>query len=200
MKNTIIVIFMALFINVSFAQTELSKAFSESYLQEYNQDYDKSILAITNIYKVDSYEANLRLGWLHYVKADYKKSIDFYNKAILISPNSIEAKLGYIYPLSLLKEWDGVIDMYKNILKLDPNNYTAIYRLAHLYYYKKELKTAKSFAIKANNQYPFDYYINLLLGKINIDLGDKTSAKAFLYNANFYDPTSVEVTDLLKTL
>lgn len=187
-------------INMSFTHTEISKAFADSYLHEKENDYVKAIADLRAIYDVNSYEINLRLGWLNYANGEYIASQNYYKNAIKVSPNSIEAMLGYSYPTGMLGQWESIIETYNKILSIDPNNYTTIYRMAHIYYERKDFKQAQSFAKKVNSQYPFDYYINLLLAKINIDTGNKVEAKFFLKNAINYDPTSEEAAALLKKL
>ncbi len=51
------------------AQTDnasLKKVFKENYTQEYNKAYSEAITGLTKVYDENSYEINLRLGWLHY--------------------------------------------------------------------------------------------------------------------------------------
>ncbi len=185
---------------IAFAQTDLSKAFSESYTLEYNKEYGKAIATLEKVYAADSYELNLRLGWLEYINGQYTKSQDYYKKAIAISSSSVEALFGYAFPTAALAQWDDIIKTYNKVLSIDATNYIANYRLAHIYYSRKDMANAKKYALEANKQYPFDYYINLLLGKINIANGDKVAAKTYISNAYNYDPTVKEVVELLKTL
>jgi tetratricopeptide (TPR) repeat protein len=195
-------LFLALVFTVqfSFAQTELSKAFSESYQHEYNKDYAKAISSLDKFYDANSYEINLRLGWLSYSNGDYLKSQNYYKNAIKIKPSSIEAKLGFAYPTSALENWEDIIKTYNSILAIDPNNYTVNTRMASIYFYRKDFEKAKNYAEIVGKQYPFDYSINLLLGKINVSLGKVTIAKEHLNKALLYNPSSTEVLELLKTL
>ncbi len=200
MKKIYLVLAAVMVINLSFIHTEILKAFTESYLHENENNYDKAISDLRSIYDVNSYEINLRLGWLYYANGEYVTAQNYYKNAIKIFPNSIEAMLGFAYPTAELGEWESIIKTYNKILSIDPNNYTTMYRMAHIYYERKDFKQAQTFAKKVNEQYPFDFYINLLLAKINIDTGNKVEAKLFLENAINYDPSSEEAAMLLKKL
>lgn len=184
----------------SFGQTKISNAFSESYPHEYNKEYAKAITAMNEVYSSNSYEINLRLGWLTYLNGDYLKSQTYYKNAIKLMPSSIEAKLGYAYPTGALENWEDIIKIYTTILSMDANNYTVNTRMAQIYYTRKDFEKAKFFAEKINKHYPFDYAMNLLLGKINISLGNLTLAKLHLNKVLLYNPSSTEVLELLKTL
>lgn len=186
---------------VSIAQKNpTAAAFSVSYGYEYNKDYVKAIATITKIYKADSYEMNIRLGWLTYMNADYMKSKSYYQKAMNISPRSIEARLGIANPLSALRSWEEIIRVYKDILTISENHFLTNYRLAYIYYDKKKFDVANRYATKVQSLQPFNYDNNLLLGKINISLGNITIAKKYLNSALLYSPSSVEVIGLLKVL
>jgi len=200
MKQLQLSLMLTFIVAYSFGQTNISKAFSESYPHEYNKDYTKAITAMDKVYIASSYEINLRLGWLTYLNGDYLKSQTYYKNAIKLMPNSIEAKLGYAYPTGALENWEDIIKLYNAILSIDVNNYTVNTRMAQIYYSRKDFNKAKSFAEKINKQYPFDYAMNLLLGKVNISLGNLTLAKPHLNKALLYNPSSAEVLGLLKTL
>jgi tetratricopeptide (TPR) repeat protein len=133
------------------------KAFSESYTHEKSGDYAKAIESIKKVYLTDSYEMNLRLGWLYYEAKNYKESMVYYNRAMQLLPLSIEAKLGYAYPAYALGNKDAVIGKYKEILAVDPNNYYGNYRLGLIYYEKNDYANAHKHFDKIINLYPFDY-------------------------------------------
>ena len=201
MKNTIL--FMVLCIGLtatSFSQTTVSTAFSKSYELEYNKEYDKAIVAMQAVYSESSYDINLRLGWLNYAAGEYTKSLNYYKVATKLIPKSIEAKMGLVYPLSALQNWNEVLKTYEQILLIDPNHAKANYQVAYIYYVRKDYKKAHTYAKKVFNLYPFDYDTNLLLGKICVSLGDISSAKLHLNKALNYSPSSAEVISLLKSL
>ena len=71
-------------------------------------------------------------------------------------PYSIEARLGYAYPAAAMGNCDQVIGKYLEILKIDPSNYTASYKLGSIYYSRKDYNSAYKLFEKLVNMYPFD--------------------------------------------
>jgi len=181
------------------AQEDITAAFSKSYVNETNKQYQK---AINNLKPFDTgaYVVNLRLGWLYYLKGEYNKSKIYYTKAITNSNKSIEARFGLIYPISAMKNWDEVLNVYKDILQIDPNNTVALYRLAYINYTRKNWAASELLLHKLLSLYPFDYDANLLLGSVLIKNGTITEAKKILQTALIYNPQSVAVKKLLKGL
>ena len=200
MKHSISSFLLLLFITVSYSQNNISEAFSKSYQFEYNKDFTNAISALDEVYSTNSYEINLRLGWLYYLNGDFSKSKNHYKNAIKSEPKSIEAKLGLAYPLGALESWGELITLYNEILKIDPFNYTVNLRMANIYYYRKDFTKAEKFGEKISKLYPFDFSYNVILGKINLSLGNIIHAKEHLNAALLYDPTATEVLGLLKAL
>ena len=201
MKKSIITsLFMVLFATVVTAQSKQASAFSKSYELETAQEYAKAIAVIENIYSEKTYDVNLRLGWLTYMSGDFLKSQQYYKKAISSSANSVEARLGLIYPLSAMQNWNDVLQTYLDISAIDATNSTVNYQIAVIYFIRKDYEKALKYAEKVSQLYPFDYSTNVLLGKTKINLGDKMGAKNYLNTALNYSPSSTEVLGLLKTL
>lgn len=203
LNQSILSILLVFTVSSSFSQhtfTEKLAAFSSSYEKEYTYDYDNAIKALEKVYIESSYEMNLRLGWLYYLKTDHTKSISFYKKALIQNPNSIELKLMIVNPLSYLGNWDDIVTIYESILKSDDKNYTVNYRLGLIWYNRKKSAQALIYIKKIQPLYPFDYELNLLAGKINIALGNITDAKNALQQAILYNPTATEPAELIKGL
>lgn len=109
----------------SFSQsTSVTDAFSKSYQSETKSDYKTAIEALNAVYSRSSYEMNLRMGWLEYKAGSYKLSESYYQIAIDLKPNAIEAKLGYVYPAYALGNMNELVDQYSKILVIDPQNTT----------------------------------------------------------------------------
>ncbi|HPN38712.1 MAG TPA: DUF2225 domain-containing protein [Melioribacteraceae bacterium] len=188
-KTTLIlVLFIIAFIsyNCKDRQADKLSAFTKSIAYETEKKYD---LALSEMEKIksdlsDDYFTNLRLGWLYYNTKKYQESIKYYNKAFALSNNkSIEALLGLTYPYDALSKTEEIISIYKNVLEIDNNNYTANLKLAIIYYYKTNYQTAKSFLDKIYPLYSSDYYINLYSGWTYYKLNNKTKAKEYFINA-----------------
>jgi len=181
------------------AQSSAELAFSKSYSFEYDTQYAKAIEAMTAL-NSDAYEVSLRLGWLHYLNKDYLKSEACYKKAIASEPSSVEARFGIVLPLAALGNWNAVLGHYLDILKIDPNNSIANYRIGYIYYSRKDYANAMIYTGKVIKMYPFDYDSNLLAGKVMMAQGKNAEAKKYFNRAIEYNPQSEEAKAALKKL
>jgi tetratricopeptide (TPR) repeat protein len=148
---------------------DLQSTYSRSYIAENQKNYDLAISEMKTIYQENDYISNVRLGWLKYLSKQYNESITYYQKAILLKPYAIEARLGCIKPLSAVDSWSKVKEQYMEVLKVDPLNTTANYWLGVIYYNKKEYNSATALFEKVVNLYPLDYdsVIMLAWSKLN---------------------------------
>ena len=187
--------------NASAQNKELQAAFSKSYDSEYAKKYDAAIASINSVYSANSYEVNLRLGWLNYSAGKYKESLPFYQKAIELMPAATEPKWAIINPYTKLENWNEIEKVYFAILKLDPKNSNANYYLGLLYYYRKDYLSAKKHFDISLNLYPFDYNNMLMSAWTNYFLGNKNEAvilfnKTLMYSPN--DKSALEGLSLIK--
>lgn len=200
MKPKLIVLFLALSFGAYQGGTGNPElAFSKSYSFEYDTQYSKAIAVLLES-NMNTYEVNLRLGWLYYQSKDYTKSETYYKKAIALEANSIEARFGVVLPMSAMGNWDNVLATYQEILKIDANNSIANYRIASIYYSRKDYTTATTYIAKVIRMYPFDYDSNLLYGKILSAQNKKEEARTYLTKALEYNPQSEDVKAELKKL
>ena len=159
-------------------------AFNTSYVFEKKGDYENSIDVIKKEFNENKnivYETNLRLGWLNYKAGFYKQSMQHYENAIALKPNSIEAKTGYSLPAYAMGVNDKVIAQYKKILELDPQNTSVSYNLGSIYYYQNDYKNALPYFEKVYNLYPFQYDGLLMFAWTNLKL-NKTAEAELLFN------------------
>lgn len=168
---------------------ELQKAFAESYTHEYNKKYGEAINDLSKVYDANGYELNLRLGWLYYANKNYTQAQTYYANAVKLKPYSIEAKLGYVKPLSVLEKWDAVLAQYEDILQIDPQHYTANYWAGVIQYNRKKYEAAAKLFEKIVNLYPFDYDANHMLGWTYYFLGRSNDAKILFQKALLYNPS-----------
>lgn len=159
----------------------LQDAFSKSYQYEYKGNFTDAITALKMVYQEDSYEINVRLGWVTYLTGLFTESSAYYQKAITLKPYSIEAKLGFANPASALGNWDQVIAQYNDILAIDPQNTLTNYRMGSIYYGRKDYSKAEKYLEKVVNLYPFDYDSNILFAWTNLKLG-KLREASVLFN------------------
>ncbi len=181
--TTILFLIITAFNVHSQSNADIAKAYAESYTYENKHEYIKAIASLKKVYKEDSYEINLRLGWLYYQAKSYKESIGHYNKAIAIFPLSIEAKLGYAFPAYAMGNQEMVIKKYKEILAIDPYNYYGNYRLGLLYYERKEYLAANKHFDKLINFYPFDYDVMIMSAWTYLRLNKLREAKVLFNKA-----------------
>lgn len=200
LKKTFIAAFLILLVIRLQAQTNvvLQKAFHNSYADEQNKNY---IAAINDIYPYlsdNSYEVNIRLGWLHYLNKNYTASQSYYQKAISIKPGAIEAKFGYVKPLSFLQSWDKVLEQYLAILRIDPQNAQANYWAGVIYYNRKQYDAAIRCFKVVVTLYPFDYDGNHMLAWSSLMTGKKAEAKPLFERALIIKPADASSTDGLN--
>lgn len=178
----------------------IQNAFNESYNYEYTGQYSKAIESLKSVYSENSYEINLRLGWLNYMGGFFTESLAYYQKAIDLQPLSIEAKLGYVYPASALGNWEQVKTQYNEILKIDPKNTTANYRLGSIYYGNEDYTSALKYFEKVVNLYPFDYSSLLMYAWTNLRLGKTREAKVLFNKVLMNKPGDESAMDGLNAI
>jgi tetratricopeptide (TPR) repeat protein len=179
----------------------LQQAFSTSYTQETAGDYSGGIATLKKVYDESSYEINVRLGWLNYMAGQFTESTSYYSKAISLMPYSIEARLGFALPSSAMGNWELVVNKYLEILKIDPANYTANYRMGLIYYGRKDYASSIKYFEKVANMYPFDYDAIHMYAWANYQLGKLREAKV-LFNKTLLirpgDTSALEGLGLIK--
>lgn len=189
MKRIILLAAMAIS-SVAMAQDnkKVQDAFQQSYTLESKYNYKSALTVLKSVYTDKSYELNLRLGWLSYLDSNQTASLSYYQKAIDLMPNAIEPKFGIVYPLSVLGKWDEVIKQYDLILKLDPNQTTANYRLGLIYYNRGQFEKAKGYLDKFLGLYPFDYDAVMMSAWVNLMLSKNAEAKTLFNRALLISP------------
>lgn len=168
--------------------SKIQSVFQQSYELENNGEYSKAINLLKGIYDEESYEINLRLGWLTYMSGLFTESIPYYQKCIQLKPMSIEARLGIVNPAASMGNWSQVEKYYNEILEIDPANSTVNYRMGVIYYGKEDYQTAFKYLEKVVNHYPFDYDSVIMLAWINYKLGKKREAKVLFQKALLIKP------------
>jgi tetratricopeptide (TPR) repeat protein len=200
LRKTFIAVFLILLVTQLQAQTNavLQKAFRNSYTDELNKNYTAAINDIYPYQSDNNYEINIRLGWLHYLNKNYLVSQSYYLKAISLKPGSIEAKFGYVKPLSFLQSIDKVLEQYQAILKIDPQNTQANYWAGVIYYNRKQYEAAIRYFKVVITLYPFDYDGNHMLGWSYLMGGKKAEAKPFFEKALVIKPSDASSSDGLN--
>ena len=195
---------IAIFTLVAFqnqAQNSIIKAFEDSYKLEALGEISQATDKLKEVYSEDSYEINLRLGWLNYQNGQFNESVGNYQRAITLMPYSEEARFGLILPTVALGNWESVINMYNKIIENSPNNTKANYRLGLIYYRRKDYQNAFNYLKKVVDLYPFDYDGVIVLAWTNYQLGKLREAKV-LFNKSLMllpnDASALEGLSLIK--
>jgi tetratricopeptide (TPR) repeat protein len=175
-------------------------AFRTSYGQENGGDYKGAVNTLKGVYDPASYELNLRLGWLTYKSGDFRESEAYYRKAVSLRPYGVEARLGLVYPLSSMGNWNQVNAIYEEILKIDPNNSIANYRYGLVAYGREDYLKADQLFSKVLNLYPFDYDTLIILAWTRLKLGKSLEAKALFQKVLLYSPDDASALEGLSLI
>jgi len=182
-------------------QSQLQEAFLKSYTAESSKKYGEAITSLEAVFYPASYEMNLRLGWLYYLDGKLDRSIGYYKSAVTLMPAATEALWGIVTVYEAKKDWVNVEKSYVSILKLDPKNSAANYRMGVIYYYRKDYPTAKKYFDIALNLYPFQYETMLMSAWTNYFLGKTSEAKVLFYKVllnHTSDASALEGLSLIK--
>ena len=180
---------------------EIKDAFQDSYIQEATGEFMAAANSLKSVYDENSYELNLRLGWLTYGAGNFTDAIAYYNKAINLMPYALEPRFGIVYPGAAMGNWSMVILQYEKILEISPNNSIAMHRLGLIYYGREDYESALRFFEKVVNLYPFDYDALTMLAWTHFRLQNTREAKVLFQKALLNTPggtTAIEGLELLK--
>ena len=197
-KIVFLVIALGLFAK-EFSFSKIKKIYISSYNYEYIKKYDEAIKVLIPLIKKypNGYTLNLRLGYLFMLNRNFKNSIKYYQKAISLAPNSLEAKLGLNKVYLQMQEFSKALILSYEILKIDYYNYYAnLYAITSLIAQKK-YKNALNLVNKMLYIYPTDI---LFLEKLAI-IYKKTNNKnlnKILQSIQILDPNNVLATQLKK--
>ena len=197
MKKSVIIIVLIFSFTGIFAQnsSDIIKAFKTSYSLEKEGKYKQAADELKEVYSNDSYEINIRIGWLLYNAGLFDESAAHYQKALNLKPYSEEAKFGLILPKIAQGKWNEVINLYNKILKINPNNTIANYRLGLILYGQKNYTKAASYFEKVLDLYPFDYDALLMMAWTDYSLGKMKEAKILFTKVLMNSPDNESATE-----
>jgi tetratricopeptide (TPR) repeat protein len=191
LKTILTFLIINCFSTFAYSQSSVQEAFNTSYSLEYYGEYAKAADAIKKVYDEKSYEINMRAGWLHYLAGLYIESQGYYKRAIALKPTSIEARMGYIYPVAALGNMNLVTDQYLKIIEVDPTNTTANYRMGMIAFEKKDYKKAREYFEKVTNLYPYSYDSVIMLAWTHYYLKQNKEAKELFQTVLLLYPDNV---------
>ncbi len=202
LKKSLLVLCFFLVIQVDAQDTKtLQIAFEKSYSLESKYLYDDAIRVIKENYSEKSYPVNTRLGWLYYLNKNYTSSIYYYKKACQLMPAATEPLWALLSPEIGAEKWSDVEKTYLKIIKLDPKNASANYKLGMIYYYRKNYSKAKKYFDVSLNLYPLDYDSMNMSAWTNFYLGNSNDAKIMFKKILLVypnDATALEGLGLIK--
>ena len=166
----------------------ISEAFKRSYSYENESKFTEASGELIKVYEANSYEINIRLGWLTYKDSSYSESMEYYQKAIDLKPFAIEPRLGYVTPAAAAGNWNQVEEQYNKILTVDPMNTTANYWLGVIFYNREQFDTALRYFEKVANLYPFDYDCTIMYAWTNYKMQKLREAKVLFQKALLINP------------
>ena len=175
-------------------------AFEESYKYEKVGDFSHALEKLKEVYDEDSYEINLRLGWLNYQAGVFTEAIAHYQRAINLKPYAEEAKFGLVLPKAAIGKWTEVVSLYKEILEISPNQTVANYRLGLIYYGQEAYEKAHLHFKKVVDLYPFRYDALIMLAWTNYRMGKSREALILFEKSLWYFPQDPSALEGLKLL
>ncbi len=182
LKSLLIILLLSLALGARAQYSDaVLKAFENSYTAEKSGDFRKAASWLKEGYQENSYEYNLRLGWLSYKSGAQGESEKYYRKALEILPYSEEARQGLVLPLTVQGKMEEVMTTYEQILSNNPGSTLTLYRLGMVHYSRKEWVKAFRYFQKVVDLYPFDYDGLLMLGWTSLRLSKSREAKV-LFN------------------
>lgn len=157
--------------------------FESSFTNEATGDHDRALNDVLQILRIDAghYIANLRAGWLYYLKGRWNDSIKFYKKAASLKPQAIEPKLGLMLPLMASKNWSQAEKVGKELDSQAPGNYLVGSRLAFIYFSQGKYSQAEKAYKEVLKAYPSEIEMLLGLGWTYLKQGRKDLARQIFF-------------------
>ncbi|HOJ50305.1 MAG TPA: tetratricopeptide repeat protein [Spirochaetota bacterium] len=138
-------------------------AFSSIKQNKYDEA-EKILIEATSVNSKD-YEVWSKLGEVYFLKKDFKKSVEAYEKAYSIYPEKI-TKYNFAGSLLASEDYDRALNMYDSVISEDPGFIEAYEGKANVYIAKKMFNEAKEVLEKALNIAKNDSIKNRILDKI----------------------------------
>lgn len=198
--TTILTILFFSTFNIFAQNTNIIEAFKTSYSLEKEGNYKNAADELKKVYSDDSYEINLRIGWLLYNAGLFDQSSAHYQKAINLKPFSEEAKFGLTYPKIAQGKWTEVEKIYEKIIEINPKSTVANYKLGLIFYGKKDYVKAQKYFKLVLSLYPFDHDSLLMSAWTYYFMGKTNEAKVLFNKVLMNSPDDSSALEGLKLL
>jgi tetratricopeptide (TPR) repeat protein len=154
----VFVLLMALTSTQAATEAWIKEAYQRSITNEKIEDYGGAIKALSRVVATypKGYTVNLRLGWLYYLNGRYSNSIDHYQTAQMVQPDTFEPLLGILLPLIAQTDYLRAEQVANQLLQADPGNYYGNLRLIEILLHTGKLEQALANCIRMRGHYPSD--------------------------------------------
>ena len=156
-----------------------------------NRDYAKAEEELKKSLSIrkNVYDPHYHLGTVYYATDQHEKAAEYYEQAIAIKPDAVEAlnNLAYLYTEQSRKIPEALA-MAKTAVRLEPGNASYIDTLGWAYYRSGDLDAALTQLLKAAQIAPGQGEILLHIGRVYLDNNDFDQALTYLKEAHKADP------------
>ncbi len=202
MKITIILALLIATTGSALALTnkKVAEAYRKSNTYEKMEKNTDAIKALLPVYKQnpDDYTVNVRLGWLYYLSEKYKNSLFHYEKAVRLSPGSLEAKLGKILPFLAQQKYSEAAQEAFKVVSIDRHNYYGNLRFLYALRMQNKSEAAEKIARKMLTIYPSDVSFLVEYGLLLQSIGAKKKAGYIFRQVLIFDPENVSAKEFIK--
>ncbi len=156
-KSLLVLIFIGMNLYAE-DKLDIKKIYLNSYNYEKMGLYDEAIKVLAPLYKKypKGYTLNLRTGYLFLLSKHYSSALEYYKKASMIVPSSIEPRLAIANINLILHNHDKVEQITYNILKIDYYNYYGSLYLVETLTLQKKYDIALAVVDRMLYLYPTD--------------------------------------------
>ncbi|MDX1810375.1 MAG: tetratricopeptide repeat protein [Gammaproteobacteria bacterium] len=153
---------------------------STSYTLEAQGKYQEAITPLLPFInnEVKSEFAMLRIAWLNYLAKNYNESTAYYQNALALNANSIDARLGLMLPLMAQSRWREASFHGEQVLATAPWQYYAHVRLLACEAAQAQWEKVEKHALQVSAHYPTDADSLVFLARAQAKLNKSSEAKA----------------------
>lgn len=183
---------------------QVRQAYFDSYQLEAKERFAEAIAALNPVLKAygNTYTVNYRIGWLCFKNKSWGEAIQYYDKALAISPSSLEVLNGMIGVYAAKQDWKAAEEQCKRALQVDYNNFAANHWQIIAEEAQGNYAVAKKNTLRLLALYPTSVYLLVELGKIQYAGGEFTQAFDTFNSVQILDPYNQSASyylNLLKT-
>ena len=164
-------------------RTPLQRLWEQSFAAERATNYVAGLEATRQIIATsDCYLANLRLGWLQYLRGAPGEGIAAYNRAVAMAPGAVTPLLGLVNCYMATGQTNEAWRTVRTVLAIDPMQYTANLRIAELSTASGDHAAASAYYRKLAALYPEDMVVADALAWSCLRQGLKDEAQTIFTN------------------